>query len=326
MWANNGEIYVCKTARPAGYINYLGTTTTPLDEGSTTATIIVGGQTHTAQVGDVAVYDGTAYIMVQVEDAEHTFTNIWTEYATHIYIDWELATNYADKSDLEEAIIEATQAITGVAGGLVILHDTNNDKAPDEIIITNDNDFHKNTAKLWRWNKGGLGYSRTGYDGEYTTAISINPQTGEGQINANMITTGTLNASLVTIQNLTAAMFNGQEIVLGGANNRQGKLTLKDENGTVVGVMNSSGLEFFGEAVNNVRPSVVFDKSGVTGYSNSNDKEHTAIFWTKKDDFCMKNGIVENQLNLGGMLRFTPVTIRDNNDNIINQGIAVVPL
>ena len=50
-----------------------------------------------------------------------------------------------------------------------------------------------NTAtKVWRFNSGGLGYSSTGYNGEYGLAMTI-----DGQIVADFITTGVLNANLI---------------------------------------------------------------------------------------------------------------------------------
>lgn len=87
--------------------------------------------------------------------------------------------------DLHNAIIEATNKITGNAGGYVILYPAN---YPEEILIMNTND--KATAsKVWRWNSAGLGYSSTGYGGPYGIAI-----TADGEIVANYITTGTLSA------------------------------------------------------------------------------------------------------------------------------------
>lgn len=329
LWVDDGAIFVCNTARSASYIRLIGETTTEIEEGSTTGTIVVDGETYEAQEGDVVVYNGVPFVWIAVEDEEHSYSYLWTSYETRIYMDWELATNYIEQSIMDNAISEATDIITGTVGGLVILHSTNYDtenpetRAPNEIIITNDNDFHKNTAKLWRWNAGGLGYSKNGYDGEYQTAITID-ENGNGQINASMITTGVLNASRVTIQDLKATMFTGKTIRLGGSDSSS--LEVLDVSNNVLVRVDKNGLECFGESVNGIIPSVVFDKNGVTAYSNSEDKENTAIFWTKKDNFCMKNAIVENQIDVGKLLKFTPITIRDNNNNIINQGIAVVPL
>ncbi len=47
-------------------------------------------------------------------------------------------------------------------------------------------------TQLWRWNLNGLGYSSTGINGTYETAMTMN-----GDIVANMITTGQLNTSVI---------------------------------------------------------------------------------------------------------------------------------
>lgn len=309
LWVYNGTIYVCHEGRTGDYINIVGTTTTAIYDGDTSdTTITIDGQSHTAAQGDVATYNGTLFVW----DG-----SAWRDYIDFVFNDWNLATDYVDNSDLEDSISTATALITGVAGGLVILHDTNEDGAPDEIIITDNNNFNSNTAKLWRWNKNGLGYSHSGYAGPYETAISID-ENGNGQINASLITTGTLNASLVNIQNLTATMFSGQTIVLGG--NEDAKLEVQDSSyppNTLIRV-NGNGLECFGEEVGGVIPSVVFDKHGVTGYSDSSDKDNTAIFWTHEDEFHMKNAVVKNEAAFGEKIRFVPMNTGTNN------GIAIV--
>lgn len=94
-------------------------------------------------------------------------------------------------SFVQQAISNATNLITGNKGGYVVLRDTNGDKEPDEILIMDTPDV--NTAqKVWRWNNGGLGFSKTGYNGPYSTAI-----TQDGAIVANFITIGTLIGNLI---------------------------------------------------------------------------------------------------------------------------------
>lgn len=99
---------------------------------------------------------------------------------------------------LEQAIINATKAITGNSGGYVVLNDTpdesgNKDGYPDEILIM-DNENIDNAENIWRWNKEGLGHSSKGYAGPYELAILA-----DGSINANFITTGTLSAERIDI-------------------------------------------------------------------------------------------------------------------------------
>lgn len=93
------------------------------------------------------------------------------------------------------AINNATSAITGNSGGYVVLNPSLN---PQELLVMNTS--NKNTAtKLWRWNLGGLGYSKTGYSGPFTTAITM-----DGQIVADFITTGTLTANTIRAGILTS--------------------------------------------------------------------------------------------------------------------------
>jgi hypothetical protein len=99
---------------------------------------------------------------------------------------------------LEQSIIDATNKIAGNSGGYVVIHDTNDDGKPDEILIMDSEDITLAT-KVWRWNKEGLGYSynATGnaYSGPYRSAL-----TADGQINADFITTGTLNADRIAVE------------------------------------------------------------------------------------------------------------------------------
>ena len=94
-------------------------------------------------------------------------------------------------SMMDQAIERATKLITGNLGGFVVIHDSNNDGEPDEILIMDTNDISTAT-KVWRWNKNGLGYSSTGYDGTYGLAM-----TADGEIVADFITTGTMSANRV---------------------------------------------------------------------------------------------------------------------------------
>ena len=79
---------------------------------------------------------------------------------------------------------QATAVINAGINGYVVAN-------KNEILIMDTPD--KNTAiKVWRWNVNGLGYSNTGYYGEYGLAMTM-----EGQIVADFITTGILNANLI---------------------------------------------------------------------------------------------------------------------------------
>lgn len=66
---------------------------------------------------------------------------------------------------MKEAIESATQLIHNALNGHVVT-------TPDEQLIM-DTDDKATARKLWRWNLNGFGYSNTGYNGTYETAITM---------------------------------------------------------------------------------------------------------------------------------------------------------
>ena len=144
---------------------------------------------------------------------------------------------------LEQAILDATNAITGSKGGYVKLLDNNNDGSPDEIVISDlpilesDDPNVKTATKVWRWNKNGLGYAHNAvgnaYLGPYRTAI-----TADGQISADFITTGKLSAERISVESydgtgqLTDYIHFGDGYMTFGKTGNQ--LTLKLDNDEIV--------------------------------------------------------------------------------------------
>lgn len=110
-------------------------------------------------------------------------------------------TNYVLESEMEQAIQDATSLITGGQGGYVQFIYNANGK-PEEIVILDNEDINQ-AQNVWRWNKNGLGFSSTGYNGTYSTAI-----TSSGQIVADFVSTGTLSANLIKAGVLTDAVGN----------------------------------------------------------------------------------------------------------------------
>lgn len=230
--------------------------------------------------------------------------------------DWNLATDYVSQSKLENAVRDASDIITGTAGGYIVWHDSNRDGEPDEILIMDTADINTAT-KVWRWNSGGLGYSSTGYSGTYSTAID-----SLGRIVANAITTGNLDASRVTIQHLTATMFEGGKITLGGLNNQAGVMEIKDESGVVIGELTKLGLKFYGAGPEGQRPYVVLNNTdGFKGF----DALGNPLFWVNRDEFTMKKCVATNEVSACGMIRMLPMTI-EVGGIVTNQGLAFIAI
>ena len=136
-------------------------------------------------------------------------------------------------SNIITAIDRATDLISGNLGGYVVMHDTDADGKPNEILIMDTEDI-TTAVNVIRMNQAGIGLSTTGYAGPYRTAI-----TASGIV-ADEITTGTLNANLIkagvisdVAGNSTIDMTNGQATL----KNMQAKrrFELIDENGVVRG-------------------------------------------------------------------------------------------
>lgn len=133
----------------------------------------------------------TKYDVIREKYIETEFGDAKTDIADSIIATSKEVADKPSLSIMETAIRNATELITGNSGGYVVIHDTNDDGEPDEILIMNSPDIDEAT-KVWRWNKNGLGYSSTGYDGTYGLAI-----TADGAIVADFITAGTLSGNRV---------------------------------------------------------------------------------------------------------------------------------
>lgn len=115
---------------------------------------------------------------------------------------------------IKQAAENATKWISNGKGYVSVIKDANGQAS--EILIMDTPDI-ETAVKVWRWNNGGLGYSETGYYGEYVSAI-----TQDGTIVADFIKAGNMTASVITLGVLQSN--NGQfrvnletgEISIGG--------------------------------------------------------------------------------------------------------------
>lgn len=134
-----------------------------------------------------------------------------------------------DLTALQAAVIEATELITGNQGGYVVIHSSTGGKTPDEILIMDQPDI-ESAVQVWRWNKSGLGYSSSGYNGPYGLAMTI-----DGKINADFITTGGMDAARITAGILQSK--DGRFLIDLTANT----ITMKNADGTTVFSFDGNG-------------------------------------------------------------------------------------
>ena len=151
------------------------------------------GDTLTIQFPKLGV-DATAKVISTTYDVlsgRYSKVSLGSEKAnltTTISAQNKVTQNITTHSELEQAILNATNAITGYSGGYVVLDPKNN---PSRILVMDTPD--KATAQnVWQWNVNGLGHSSTGINGPYDTAITQN-----GSINAYFITSGLINGNMI---------------------------------------------------------------------------------------------------------------------------------
>lgn len=88
---------------------------------------------------------------------------------------------------LKEAQENATQLIHSATNGHVVT------TADEQLIM--DTDDKETARKVWRWNLNGLGYSNTGYQGQFNTAITM-----DGQIVGERLVGGSVSAEKLDVQ------------------------------------------------------------------------------------------------------------------------------
>jgi len=128
----------------------------------------------------------------------HAFSNIASTISEQNKSINNVVNKVPSRSYVQAAVENATKLITGGLGGHVVLHSSSGGSYPDEILIMDTEDITTAT-KVWRWNTGGLGYSGTGYSGQYALAMTM-----DGAIVAGMITSGKIQADQIEAGSITA--------------------------------------------------------------------------------------------------------------------------
>ena len=205
------------------------------------------------------------------------------------------------KTELQSAIATAASLITGNSGGYVVTYPV---EQPQEILIM-DQPSIESAQNIWRWNSGGLAFSSNGYAGPFTTAI-----TADGKIVADFILTGTMSANLI----------KGGVLQLGSRLNQNGSLEVYDETNRLISALDKNGLRMYGADgfYLSVNP-----EDGFAGFDGRTTPP-TKLFWVNEDEFHQKKSVVEEEITLFNKMKFIPVTIRDNNNQIVNDGVALV--
>lgn len=190
---------------------------------------------------------------------------------------------------LAEIAKKVADKVVGHTGGYIMLHDTDNDDEPDEILIMDSPDI-STAVKIIRFSNTGIAFSRTGYNGTYSTAWNI-----DGEFVADFIASGQLRTNNVKILGDTQFYWDSSNITIVNPSNPSQMIKFGKYDGYNYGLGFStdggatwrSGFDFNGISVLGGGSNAVVQISGGTftitrtantvylGDSNSHDENGT---------------------------------------------------
>lgn len=167
--------------------------------------------------------------------------------------------NYPTKSFMQNAIDDATTAITGGAGGVFKFKFNANDQPVEFLILDTGNEA--TAENVWRWNAAGLGHSPNGYDGPYDDLAIL----ANGDINASRIRTGTMSAEHI----------KGGTLSMGGTTAEgsygDGVIQIYDASDRLIFNLDKLGLNHYGyDFADNREERIHIHDAEIDGYARNN--------------------------------------------------------
>lgn len=142
-------------------VHFIGPTTTAITDGSSTSTITVSGQSHTAQNGDIVVYNGTYFIWSSSATAWHEFVG--------------------GANDSAHFLGTTTTVLTdGATTGTITIGGQSHTAANGDIVIYSGSYFvWDSTASAWHELSGGSGVNAVDLtEAEYNALTSAQKNNG----------------------------------------------------------------------------------------------------------------------------------------------------
>lgn len=196
---------------------------------------------------------------------------------------------------LSQELQQAQDKIWNALGSSYVIYEG------DKILVVDS--LPKETAtNVIMINNGGIAFSNTGINGNFSSAWTID---------------NVLNMEQINVINLTANLIKGGTLKLGSNLNQNGQLEVYDEANNLIAELNKSGLKMYGVDGSYV---LMNNTVGFAGYDRNNNQ----IYWVNGDEFHQKKSVVEEEITLCNKVRFIPITLYDSNNNIINDGIGLV--
>lgn len=196
---------------------------------------------------------------------------------------------------LSNELQQATSRIWNALGNSYVIYEG------DRILVV-DTLPKEDATNVIMINNGGIAFSNTGINGTFSSAWTID---------------NVFNMEQINVINLTADLIKGGTLKLGSNLNEYGQLEVYDEANTLIAELNKSGLKMYGADGSYV---LMNNEVGFAGYDRNNNK----IYWVDKDEFHQKKSVIEEEITLCNKLRFIPITLTDNNNNVTNDGVGLV--
>lgn len=162
----------------------------------------------------------------------------------------------------------------------------------------------ESAVKVMRIDENGVSFSTNGINGNFIKAWGID---------------GNLDFSKFTTTNFTADLIKGGVYKLGSNLNSNGRLELYNSANTLIAELNNGGITAYGE---NGSKFIASDAEGIKIL----DADDNIIWGIEGDTTRAKKAQVDESLSLGGKLSFVPITVTDGDNNIINDGIGLLPI
>ena len=196
---------------------------------------------------------------------------------------------------LGQELEDATGQIWDALGNSYVIYEG------DKILVVDS--LPKETARnVIMINNGGIAFGQNGINGNFSSAWTID---------------NVLNMEQINVINLTADLIKGGTLKLGNNLNQNGQLEVYDEANSLIAQLNKDGLKMYGVDGSYI---LMNNTVGFSGY----DRLGNQIYWVSKDEFHQKKSVIEEEITLCNKMRFIPITITDNDDNVVNDGIGLV--
>ena len=196
---------------------------------------------------------------------------------------------------LGQEMTEATNKIWAALGNSYVIYEG------DKILVV-DRLPKESAQNVIMINNGGIGFSNNGITGPFNSAWTID---------------NVFNAEQINVINFTADLIRGGTLKLGSNLNQYGTIEIYDEANTLIAVLDKNGLRIYNKTGSYV---LINQEVGLAGY----DKNGNKVFWADYDEFHQKKAVVEDEITVAQKIRQIPITVKDENNQIINDGIADV--